>query len=86
MRANDIEAFIYPSARAKDSQNLGVINPNAFAKNEPVEQKTWSAFVSQSHIEFSNPLMPQIVAEFAVEQFLIEGQLPFVTKTIQQSV
>ncbi|MBL0318065.1 MAG: RES family NAD+ phosphorylase [Alphaproteobacteria bacterium] len=78
MREYGIEAFTYFSARKKEGLNLAIFYPDVFAKNAPLEQKLWSAFVSKSHIEFRNAYTHHLMVEFPLSDFLVDGKLPLV--------
>lgn len=55
MRADNVNAFIYYSARSqRNGKNIGIYNPAAFASTTPHDTfQTWRCFVSNSSIEFT---------------------------------
>ena len=78
MRNDGVEAFTFFSARNPGGKNTGMFSVDAFAKNKPLEECSWKAFVSKEVVEFT-PLIkssgePQV---FSINDFKINGKLPF---------
>lgn len=78
MRADDVEAFRYFSARdPRGGTNVGVFAPSGFARKTPSAQQTWFCTVTGDSVEFTKKdlVAPRRVA-FARAIFLVDGRLP----------
>jgi hypothetical protein len=78
MRADDVEAFRYFSARdPRGGTNVGVFGPSGFARKTPSAQQTWFSTVTGDSVEFTKKdlVEPRRVA-FARTIFLVDGRLP----------
>ncbi len=80
MRAANVEAFLYKSARDKGNGiNVGVFTLAAFAKKTPVAHswKTWHCNATKQVIEFTQTnIIGTKHFKFAVEDFMVNDQLP----------
>ena len=78
MRASEVEAFRYRSARdIEGGINIGVFTPRAFAARRPRDLQTWHASATRDSVEISR--RDYFVREghrFPREQFLVRGTLP----------
>jgi hypothetical protein len=78
LRADDVEAFRYFSARdPHGGTNVGVLAPSGFARKTPSAQQTWFCTVTREAVEFTKKdlVQPRRVA-FARAAFLVDGRLP----------
>ena len=81
MRRNDAELFTFYSARKPDGTNVGVLSPDAFAQNEPMEGKKggWSLYVSRDVIEFkSDSITNREAFVFPIDYCYVDGVFPFI--------
>jgi hypothetical protein len=76
MRESGVEAFEYPSARdPAQGTCVGVFKPAAFSAPEPEQMHQWLCAVSATEVTFKALAQPE-VHRFALEHFLVEGNLP----------
>lgn len=78
MRAADVEAFKYPSARdIEGGVNVGVFAPAAFGNAKPRSLETWHCFASRELVELTaGGYFKRDRYSFPQEQFLVQGALP----------
>ncbi len=77
MREVRAEAFCFPSARHSSGTNVGILSPEAFAKNTPLQQRECNMYVSYTLVEFSqHGIKNTPVYAFPLAQFLVRGRLP----------
>ncbi|MEQ8231531.1 MAG: RES family NAD+ phosphorylase [Gammaproteobacteria bacterium] len=76
MREAGVEAFEYRSARdARQGLCVGLFTPAAFAERKPRETREWLCEVNATVVTFK-PVDAADVAHFALETFLVAGELP----------
>lgn len=78
MRAAAVEAFRYPSARArKGGANVGVLSPDAFGRALPRELQTWHCSATRERVEIvKRDYFERAAFVFPRSDFLIDGVLP----------
>lgn len=78
MRKEDVEAFLFYSARVRDEVNCGLISTEAFANNKHYGEESWTLFDSKEVVEFYKKLPMQKGKKLAFGRslFLVDGQLP----------
>ena len=78
MRADEVAAFRYRSARdARGGDNVGVIDPRAFASPRPSQPQPWYAVVTEERVEITKrDVFRREVFSFPREDFLVAGRLP----------
>ncbi|MGE3920413.1 MAG: RES family NAD+ phosphorylase [Gammaproteobacteria bacterium] len=80
MRADNIKAFLYYSARDLDKGvNVGIFSPEIFLTKKPKENSlsTWHCITSEESVEFVEKGIEKKKFLFEKNQFLINGVLPF---------
>jgi hypothetical protein len=73
MRAANVEAFRYFSARQERGINVGVLSCKAFA-GSPIREQHWHCFASTDSVEFFSTMQRER-HEFARTQYLVDGDL-----------
>lgn len=78
MRASDVEAFRYRSARdVEGGINIGVFTPRAFTARRPRDLQTWHASATRASVEISRrDYFVRDGYRFPREDFLVRGALP----------
>lgn len=77
MRAANVEAFEYQSARAPGVDYcVGLFTPRTFTDKQPQAMNPWLCEVSATEVAFKQ-MGQSTLTSFAVESFLIDGKLPF---------
>jgi hypothetical protein len=83
LRAADVEAFRYRSARDPEGgTNLGVFTPRAFTVRQPEELQTWYCVATRSAVELSDRSLlfgrnaERSAFRFPRELFEVDGVLP----------
>lgn len=78
MRADEVEAVLYPSARDRDGVNVAVFTPRAFAEREPKHLETWLCAATKQRVEFSRKdfLREKESLTFERAAFEVRGELP----------
>ncbi|RMF15589.1 MAG: RES domain-containing protein [Gammaproteobacteria bacterium] len=75
MRADDVEAFEYPSARDRSGGvNVALFSPAALATDRPMNPQPCLCQTRAEQVEFS---VGREVHTFRLGDFLIDGRLPF---------
>lgn len=77
MREAGVEAFEYRSARAGGEELCGALfTPQALVGREPLSCESWFCELTAARVTFK-PAGTGPVYGFALESFLVDGQLPF---------
>ncbi|MFH6601079.1 RES domain protein [Pseudomonas sp. THAF187a] len=77
MRAADIQAFEYRSARCPaGGSNVALYVPQAFAEKRPRNLTAWLCETTGDYVAFKPAQVPGQPRLFRWEQFLVQGQLP----------
>jgi hypothetical protein len=78
MRAADVEAFRYPSARAsRGGTNVGVLAPSAFGRALPRELQTWHCTATRERVDVvKRDYFERASFTFPRSVFLVGGELP----------
>jgi hypothetical protein len=81
MRSAEIKAFKFISARdVNRGMNIALFSPTAFLKKQPNAKsfQTWECIAHHNQMEFvrSNSMATESIS-FVVDQFMIDGVLPF---------
>jgi RES domain-containing protein len=75
MRASDVMAFRYPSARDPGGTNVAAFDLGAFGNPNPTLRQDWESVASTGYVEFSHPTS-KLTFRFERNQFLVGGKLP----------
>lgn len=77
MRADGVEAFRYPSARAAGGINVGVFMASVFGAAKPRQFETWHCTATRERIEVvRRDFFEAIAFTFHRSAFLVDGSLP----------
>ena len=78
MRAAQVEAFRYPSARdTEGGVNIGIFDPSVFGKAKPRSLETWHCAASRERVEVTQgDYFKRERFAFPRSQFLVQGVLP----------
>lgn len=78
MRAADVEAFAFPSARdPKGGANIAVLSPRAFVEKKPSAFEAWRCIVTHDFVELSSQdFFRRKALRFERSTFLVRGELP----------
>jgi hypothetical protein len=78
MRAADVQAFRYTSARASlPGACVGVFDPAAFGRRQPRDLHTWHCVATRTRVEvLTRDYFRRTAHAFEREQFLVGGRLP----------
>lgn len=77
MRALEVEAFRFPSARDPGGVNVGLFTPRAFRGRQPRGQQTWHCTTTRQRVVFvRRDVLRHVEVEFARAAFLVGGALP----------
>lgn len=78
MRADGVEVFRYPSARAPGGgTSVGVLSPAAFGRARPRELQTWHCTATRGRVEVvKRDYFETAAFTFPREAFLVNGSLP----------
>jgi len=80
MRAANVTAFSYVSARAADrGLNIGVFDPDAISSRTPKMLADWACYTDAGSVKFTRPFQQSGAAmsyHFARDDFLVDGEWP----------
>ena len=77
MRAAEVEAFRYHSARDAGGVNVGLFSPSAFASRRPSTPETWHCLAHREYVELTKKdVFRRLSLRFDREQFEVGGKLP----------
>jgi len=78
MRAADVDAFTYPSARDNEGGvNVAAFVPSVFGRAKPTSLESWYCSASRERVDITRgDYFRRETFSFAREQFLVDGILP----------
>jgi len=78
MRADEVEALRYPSARdVRGGTNVALFTPRAFAATKPGVPQTWHCVAARGGVEFTKKdVFERRTWSFARSEFEVRGRLP----------
>jgi len=77
MRASQVEAFTYLSARDRQQGiNIGIFTPRAIKSKRPLRKQLWSCITTTQEVSFIHLHAKTKPISFSLQQFLQNGRLP----------
>jgi hypothetical protein len=77
MRAAEVEAFRYFSARDEGGVNVGLFSPAAFNSRRPSTPETWHCLARREYVEVTKKdVFRRLSFRFDRPQFEVGGRLP----------
>ena len=78
MRAADVDAFSFPSARDADNGvNVGAFTPSVFGRTKPTSLESWHCAASRERVDMTRgDYFHRETFGFVRDQFLVAGHLP----------